>query len=92
MIQNLIDKYAGAKFALRDDWRCVCCSGPAVRIVSRVDLTIASHIPDGGAARGGIELMALMDQAACNKPECGAWVKVLCDMVAQELKEDVPRL
>ena len=92
MIQNLIDKYAGAKFALRDDWRCVCCSGPAVRIVSRVDLTIAFHAPDGGAALGGIELMALVDQAACNKPECGAWVKVLCDMAAQELKEDVPRL
>ena len=86
MIAGVIDKYAGAKFALRDDWRCMCCAEPAVRIVSRVDLTIATHVPEGP---GGIGLMAVMDKAVCNKPECGAWVKVLCDMVAEEMRDHV---
>ena len=82
LMDDLVLKYDGAKLALRDDWRCGCCGGPATRIVSRVDLHLVAHSKRGS----GVTVMALVDQAACNKSACGDYVKLLQDLTAENLK------
>ena len=91
LLDGLRLKYAGKKLALRDDWSCVSCGGPAARIVSRTDLHLVSQRYPGADGRiyGGITVMGTLDYAACNHQRCSEYVNMMTNVMAEVVAKNV---